>query len=153
MGNRVARVVTFVALAIPLSAASTAAALTNRWHASASPRGSSQQSSGTIQGELELCGGPLGSVNGCHVMTGKWSGCDNHVCTSLDEVVVQTQTGRSIARLRIRHGRFVTDVTPGKYTVALLWTSKQQKPMVAYAWHVTVHNHHTTRLVFKAYAG
>lgn len=124
---------------------------------SAAPAGAvttgNQSRRGLLLGARELCGGPSARDLGCHVVTGRWSGCVGHVCRNLDEVAVQTLAGRTIARLEIRRGRFAARLQPGDYRVEFLWTAKHLPPEVAWTHRVTVRSGRITRVVMESYAG
>ena len=109
-----------------------ATVLTAVWTASAlSSQTRHQQSNGTLRGELELCGGPNVGGRHCRIVTGKWTGCTDHVCRSLDEIVVRTPSDKTVAEAGVRRGRFAVRLKPGRYLVLLLWTSTHHRPSVA----------------------
>lgn len=131
-----------------------ATVLTAVWTASAlSSQTRHQQSNGTLRGELELCGGPNVGGRHCRIVTGKWTGCTDHVCRSLDEIVVRTPSDKTVAEAGVRRGRFAVRLEPGRYLVLLLWTSTHHRPSVALKRRVAVRADRTTMFLFKGYAG
>jgi hypothetical protein len=71
----------------------------------------------TITGYVRLCGGPApgrcwkGSIGSCSPGQG---------CVTTDRIAVIDDTGATVARARLRHGRFTVRVPAGRYRVELL---------------------------------
>lgn len=146
MHRPLARIVLYAVAAVGLSTALTG-------NASAQRDLTVGQPSGTLLGRLELCGGPAPQNNGCHVVTGRWSGCSDHVCRTLNVVDVETPSRRTVAHIKIRRGRFSARLRPAEYRIELLWTSQRATPKVAHTWHVTVRARRPTKITFRAPAG
>jgi hypothetical protein len=113
---------------------------------------------GTVKGAAELCvpKDPTAGSSGasCAVFAGKWSGCDGHVCRTLDRAVVKTSAAKTVASVPLQRGRFTVRVPPGEYKLELLFTAKHKQPVVAQpTLRARVRADHTTRVVFKGYAG
>jgi hypothetical protein len=108
---------------------------------------------GTVNGVYELCvpRPPLfGTRARCRVFAGRETGNGR----TLDAVAVTDLAGKTLTTAKLREGRFAIRVKPGRYRVELLFTAKHRRPLAASpilrAW---VHAEHTTKLVFRGYAG
>jgi hypothetical protein len=65
----------------------------------------------TLQGRLQLCGGP--APGGCR--TEQFTSCDPSGCITADRVGVFTADGRHLATVRLRRARFSLLVPAGRY--------------------------------------
>jgi hypothetical protein len=108
---------------------------------------------GTVHGVYELCvpwPPRFGTRARCRVFTGRATASGR----TLDAVAVDDLAGKTVTTTKLSHGRFTVRVKPGRYRVELLFTARQRRPLTfSPILKATVHAEHTTKLVFRGYAG
>jgi hypothetical protein len=93
---------------------------------------------------------PFGARARCRVSTGTEIGNGR----TLDAVAVNDLAGRTVATAKLSEGRFTVRVKPGRYRVELLFTARHRKSAAfSPILKARVQAEHTTKLVFKGYAG
>jgi hypothetical protein len=114
---------------------------------------------GTVKGQVDLCGGR--KTMPCHLYTGRISGCENKLCSRLNEVAVVAPARNMAVVAPLRNGRFSLSLKPGAYTVKLLRVvasrgklhGQEQPSPPSETQSITVAAGQTRNVVFKLYAG
>jgi hypothetical protein len=108
---------------------------------------------GTVSGVYELCvpwPPPVGTRVRCRVFAGREIGNGR----TLDAVAVNDLAGKTFTTAKLSRGRFTVRVNPGRYRVELLFTARHRRSLAfSPILKARVHVEHTTKLVFKGYAG
>lgn len=122
-------------------------------HISLAARVAPDRHLGTLDGVYELCvpwPPPFGARARCRAFAGRETGNGR----TLDAVAVNDLTGKAVTTTKLSQGRFTVLVKAGRYRVELLFTARHRRPLAFLPiLKAAVHAEHTTKLVFKGYAG
>lgn len=101
---------------------------------------------GTIEGRLEICGGPVSGR--CRATTG-FASCGPSGCVRADQVAIMHPSGQRYPDVKLRRGRFRVSLEPGRYRLALVAHGRRVRGRAVALAYVRVRLGRTTRMSFR----